>query len=473
MKPFSLLFRNVLLAAVVINLFSVEPPKAPVPQSPFIPIVYGYADAMLKSGRDSFGPEKTGVFLSALDRVALAPLTNRPPSPVGIPPANRLGSGGEPMAVANPQHDQNLLRLLYLLSELSAKPLYRAAADAELKWFLEHAVSTNADRVPWGVNVGWDVIKDSPVPHDARSLQPEFLRPWMLWDRCFEVAPAASRRLAFDLLAASGFRGGSRRSPNESLRNAGVFIRSCAVAYARTKDERFLKAVETAALYFADMLEPQSAVGSPGFPSTSLLSLAIDCDGAAHRVPDPAAGQLRRLAARVDELFCALPHELKKQGGFQIGGSQPERGEGASPLWKPGAPGGTTAQIGMMCVSRYDNSANLSYRELLLAAADAYLNSVPEKTEDVWPATFGHAISLQLAAWRHTANPAYFTSARKLGQFAVEAFWGAQKLPRASLQTDHYEALTGGATLALALAELHLQILHITAVRCPPNTIDR
>ena len=38
---------------------------------------------------------------------------------------------------------------------------------------------------------------------------------------------------------------------------------------------------------------------------------------------------------------------------------------------------------------------------------------------------------------------------------------------------QHYETITGADTLALALVELHLSILHITAVRCPPNTIDR
>ena len=31
----------------------------------------------------------------------------------------------------------------------------------------------------------------------------------------------------------------------------------------------------------------------------------------------------------------------------------------------------------------------------------------------------------------------------------------------------------GADTLALALLELNLSVLHIAAVRCPPNTIDR
>src|SRR5438034_11722925 len=100
--------------------------KAPVPQSPFIRVVYGYADAMLKSGRDNYGPEKTGLFLSALDRNALAPLTNTPAAPDGVRLRERCGGAGERLVGANPQHDQNFLRLLYSLSELSGKPHYRA-----------------------------------------------------------------------------------------------------------------------------------------------------------------------------------------------------------------------------------------------------------------------------------------------------------------------------------------------------------
>src|SRR6185503_542461 len=67
------LFFGAALAAVAApSGFSAEVPKAPVPVSPFIRVVYGYADVMLKHGRD-----KSGLFFSALDRNTLAPLTNR------------------------------------------------------------------------------------------------------------------------------------------------------------------------------------------------------------------------------------------------------------------------------------------------------------------------------------------------------------------------------------------------------------
>src|SRR5436190_22108313 len=84
---------------------------AGVPKSPYIAIVYRYGDAIIKSNRDT----------------------------------HKFG--------------QNDLRILYTLSELSNKPVYRDAADGELKWRLQNLDS-----------------------HLDES------RPWMLWDRCFELS---------------------------------------------------------------------------------------------------------------------------------------------------------------------------------------------------------------------------------------------------------------------------------------------
>jgi len=41
------------------------------------------------------------------------------------------------------------------------------------------------------------------------------------------------------------------------------------------------------------------------------------------------------------------------------------------------------------------------------------------------------------------------------------------------MKTGHYETITGADSLALALIEVHLASLHITAVTAPDNTIDR
>jgi hypothetical protein len=467
---------SLLVSSAILSTLAAELPKAPVPKSPYIAVVYRYADTMLEKGRDTFGPEKTGLFLSALDRVTLAPLTNRPPAPAGVRELDRVGAKEGPLVGANLQHDENLLRLLYFLSELTTKPKYRDGADNALKWFFQNAASTATPALPWGDDGSWDVIKDIPIAAtEDKNGTHDFFRPWLLWDRCFALAPEASKRFALSL---------ADHPRADSCRQAGFYIRTWAAAFAQTKDEQFLKAIER---QIPKAVEASSQWIESSLP-TSMLSLAIDCNGAAHLVPErivketrsrrdvrprldanpPLDSMLRELAA-IDQWVFTFSANLKSSGGFQTTGQREPR----TPLWNARSGSQTTAQVGMMCVSRYDNAATLGHCDLFLAAADAYLDSLPGDNEDIWPGTFGHAISLQIAAWRHTAKPIYLERARKFANVAIEKFFGTNALPRASFKSEHYESITGADTLALALAELHLQVLHITAVRCPPNTLDR
>jgi len=403
-----------------------EVAKVPVPSSPYLPVVYRFADTMIERGRDVYGPEKTGLFLSALDRTAVAPLTNRPPAPRGVREADRVGSKDGPLVGSNPQHDQNLLRLLYTLSELSTKPKYRDAANAELKWLISRPA-------PEAVNI--------------------FIsgRPWLLWEQCFSAERAGSERFAKRLyeMIITG-------SPRASSRQPGSIVRACAVAYRNTTNEQYLRALS--------LLENDKRAAD--FKALSSLSFAIDCDGAARYVPQSQAAGLRDMSTFVDKLFTSLAHPLKEKGGFFV------TADLATSKWNAETASRTTAQVAMMCVSRYENTGNVAYRDLVHAAADVYLDSEPTEADDVWPMTVGHVISLEVAAWRSTAQQRYLDRARYFGDWALKTFFDAP-LPRASTKSNHYESITGADTLALALVELHLHILGITAVRCPANTIDR
>lgn len=47
----------------------------------FLKVVQRYADTMIDRGRDTYGPQKSGLLLSALDRLTLTPLAVRPAPP--------------------------------------------------------------------------------------------------------------------------------------------------------------------------------------------------------------------------------------------------------------------------------------------------------------------------------------------------------------------------------------------------------
>ncbi|MEW6159788.1 MAG: hypothetical protein AB1813_20345, partial [Verrucomicrobiota bacterium] len=332
---FRMLFVMHLCCALAGAVEAAEVPKTPVPQSPFIRVVYGYADAMLKHGRDEFGPKKTGLFLSAFDRTTMKPIEGFPKAPAGMRAQERAGTESAGLVGANPQHDQNLLRLLYTLSELTGKPHYRDAADAALKWFFENARTEPQRRLPWGEQISWDVLKDELlIAGEPGHRGDYFVRPWLLWDRCFRLAPESSQQFALGLREnpivgpPSGI-GAATNSKHEaqnseaSLRQAGYYLRTWAAAYKHTGEEQFLDAITALLRRLEAQRRPRTGwielwPEQPKFLPSANLSLAIDCEGAAHDVPDSLGSQLRAFARREDELFCSLPHAaaLKSGKGF-------------------------------------------------------------------------------------------------------------------------------------------------------------
>jgi hypothetical protein len=452
-----------MLAALLSALAASAAPPKPVPPSPYLAIAYSYADALLKHGRDVQGPQKTGLFLSALDREKLAPLGERPPALAGIEESLRVARMSPPIAAASPAHDENLLRLLYTLSELSFKPTYRDAADAELTWVLKNLPPGDACRALGDAGYAWNALADAELPSERPALF-DNPRPWMLWDRCFDLAPDASKAAVIALAEA-------RVDDRRTISQTGYSLRAYAVAYRRTRGPTFAEAVakESATIEKFLTISPPAADGQ-WVRGSEVVSAAIDCHGAAGLVPPPLARRLAALARRADDAFLAWRHDLSGKGGFAVG---PAKNAATTSRWAVAHRAATTAAVAMLCVARYENTGDVRYRELIRAAADAYKDSLPGEDADAWPMTFGHAISLQLAAWRSTSRLEYLERAIRLADEAVKVFCSDSPLPSATARSRHYESITGGDTLALSLVELHLSILHITAVRSPPNTIDR
>ncbi|MBN1418603.1 MAG: hypothetical protein JXP34_07475 [Planctomycetes bacterium] len=225
------------------------------------------------------------------------------------------------------------------------------------------------------------------------ALEQGISAPWLLWDASYALAPKESERIA---------------------RESSGCVRALAEAFAHTRDPSFLEAVGSA-------LE---AIVPPDPPAR--LSLAIDCDGAARKVPEPLRTRLALRARREDDRFFASAAK--------------------DPL---------TPRAAMMAVSRYENTGDIRFRDLIVKGADACEGRGADP-----PMTLGHAISLELSAFRVTAQERYFRRAFALGEVGIE---------RLSAETSS----AGTDTLALALIDLHLTTRGITAVRAPVNSIDR
>lgn len=454
-------FRSLLLALALTGEGAQSAPTN------FLAVVRGYADTMIERGRDTYGPRKSRLLLSALDRTTLGLLQVRPAPPGGIRRGDRPGRPWVEMNGANPMLDQNLLRVFYTLTEITGDARYAKVADEELTWFFNNTMSPQTSLLPWGEHLSWDVVHDVPIS-GGEEMMHEFARPWVLWDRCYALAPEASVKFALGLwehqIANHKTGGFDRHAPyfehgpvdgKDFARHGAFYIGTWCYAWKNTTNEVFLRAIESILARFE-----RKRVQKDGSLAATLGPL--DLEIAAAMVPEPLATRLRTFATKEDELILA---DIEKQfmGGTNIY---------TPPKWQNGYSAGTLSSTAMFCLGRHEQTGTAAYRDLLVKIARRYLGSRPDEDVDAWPQSFAHVISAQIAAHRLTKEAVFLDQACQLAEIAVETFWQDNPLPRASKQTGHYEAITGADSLALALLEVHAATHGLTN-RIPSNTIDR
>jgi hypothetical protein len=427
-------------------------------QPSFLRVVQGYADAMIEKGRDTYGPQKSLLFLSAFDRHAMKPLTTRPASPGGVRRGDRSGPAWTHLTGANPQLDQNLLRILYTLTEITGDRKYADAADHEIRWFFENTPSPVTNLFPWGEHLSWETTKDGVVSGGDEYMH-EFARPWTLWDRCWELAPEPCKKFALGLwehqIANHKTGGFDRHAPyfehgpvdgKDFARHAGFYIQTWGYAFKHTKDPVFLQAIEV----LLGRFEKQRASIGP-----------LDTHTASTMVPDPLSKRLSDFALKEDEAMTA-----------SFKGTFGKAAKDFKPTWQAGYSSGVLASGAMYYLGRYEQVPNPAYRDYIIAVADAYIDQRPAEDADVWAMSFGHIISAQVAAYRFTKKKLYLDQANRIARLAVDVLWQDNPLPRASTRTGHYESICGPDTLALALLEVHAAQNDLS-VAIPSNTIDR
>jgi hypothetical protein len=436
--------------------------------SSLLEIVRRYADAMLQHGRDVYGRQHSQLFLSALDRRQLQPLSIRPAPPGGIRRGDRAGLPWQKLVGANPHNDENLLRLMYSLSAVTNDPQYANAADHQIQWFFQHAQSPVTGLMAWGEHMSWDVMLDRPIA-SGDELVHEFARPWLLWDRTFAVAPDAAKRFAIGLwehqIADHQTGAFDRHAPfdrhgprdgRDFPRHAGFYIHTWAHAYQHTQDPVFLRAIEIVLARFE-----RKRTDGGGVAHSTIGPL--DVWTAAQLVPDPLATRLKEFADQEDELVL---------GEIQQRYRQPDGSLRFQANWQAGYAAGATIDLAMFALARWQQTQAHEYRQLVLALADAYVDALPDEDVDVWPMTLSHVITAQAAAYRMSNDLVYLQQACRFATLAVDLYWQDSPLPRASLKTDHYETITGGDSLALSLLEVHA-VRNGLSVQVPANTIDR
>ncbi len=433
-----------------------ERPREPID---YLATVRAYADAMLEHGRDVYGKKHSPLFAEELDRGTMRMLKGESAEKVAALTRDEWGirSHDRMLGGANPQHCQNLYQVLYQLTEISGEKRYSDEADRSLKFFFEQCQSPVTGLLWWGEHAGWDFRTDKPLEKRDRH---EFYRPWVLWQRSWQINGKACEGFARglwehqigDRVTGDFSRHASIASHNPDTeapyaRHGGFYIETWAEAYTRTQDAVFLTAIESvldglerARLHEGGMLTSGSK--KTGGRARYSVSLAISLENAARNVPSDLAEKMRKVAAINDKAF-AKAHRQK-----------PDRIQGG---WANAYGSGGLSAAANTCMLRYRQVPSDAYRRFVLGTAEMYRNGDPDLSKPVWPGTMGNVILLMLNAHELRSDGGYLEAADRFARKGVELFLSdGCPLPKASHMHDHYEAITNGDTLMMALLNLWL-----------------
>ncbi|MHC4477729.1 MAG: hypothetical protein ACYTEL_18955 [Planctomycetota bacterium] len=473
---------TVALTSIVIPANAAEAREPRLASGPdYLRLVKRYADALLEHGRDTYGTVNSPLIASALDRKSLTLITE------DLGRIQGIRNGDRSLYGANPMHDQDLYQVLYALTVATGDRKYAREADDALKWFFENCQSPATGLMAWGEHIGWGFKTETLA--FARGDNHEFFVPWVLWDRAFEMAPEACATFAKGLWdhqihehsgnfsRHASWKEHRTGTQNEYPRHGGFYIATWAEAYKRskhptlrTKDPTFTKAIETLVDYFeAHSSKETGAIpcsSNPGrihimWPESN-LSLAVDLWDGAEKVPDDLARKMRQRALKTDKVYLSLAHDFTPKGKGFVAGAHVDTlerfTEGAwtdTAIWATGYGKATDAQIAMLCYLRYQQVKMDGYRKLVLDAGSRYLYTEPDTSITLYPGSMAESIFLLLACYKLTGGDFYLNRAEYFANQAIDIFLeGGSPLPKASSAHDHYETITGGDDLMMALLDL-------------------
>lgn len=448
-----------------------------------------YADAMLLHGRDHYGPQPSPMFVATLELPAL-----RMPQAT----SNRTRElyakffrSDDFATSANPLFDTDFYQLLELLSQVTGETQYRRAGREAIAWFFQHAQSPTTGLLAWGEHLGWDLIADritlgTPRKDGVFEIGDthEFYGPWIHWELTFDVAPEAALRFArglwehqiknHDTCHFSRHAHFARHGPSEGYefaRDAGFYINTWAVAYARTGDATMAQAVDRMLTAYQGWLSPQTGLipFETRAPQVIFvlnnLSFLVDCGASLAKLPAPLAARMQKFLAALDTSVLQIRHDLTPAGrGFAkivdaATGEATNRGmQQARPSYSAqeierryapyggrwgseyGAASYTDARHGLLCYYRFLQVRQPQYRQLAIAVADRYLNVLPDcQSEPLAPKTLAPPMAMLHAAYRLTGDRKYLAQSQRMADLAVaQLFRPETPVPYATQWKDKY-----------------------------------
>ena len=462
----------------------------------YLEAVKAYADALILHGRDVYGGVKSPVFVTGCIDLKTNSFVRRKLEGQGIREGDRAYG-------ANPHQDLNFYQVLYALTEVTGEEEYAKEADRALKWFFENCQSPATELFAWGEHLHWDVEAEACK---GRNLH-EFYRPWVLWERSFEIAPQACADFAKGLWDhqvhnhtgdfnrhAKWSEHGPGRSCNIS-RHGGFYIATWGHAYKVTKNPIFLKAIERVLLFkeasrhpitrflpsdrnansvnswLSDItgedikLKHDPRIGGLHSHVAGTLSLAIDLHDAAKYVSGELKQMMSDFAATEDEHFLKFHEGLGEDSEHlfvDLGGVSTmkpfAKGRAFCPIWDFSYGKATEAQVAMICYERWKQlppgEIRDGYKRLITACGRRYLKNDPPAEAVRKPGIIGDVVLMMTVAHEFSSEQKYLDRADYIARIGMKNFLDISPLPRAAVGFEHYEAITRSDTMMMGLLKL-------------------
>lgn len=429
------------------------------PQSRFYRAAYKYADALLKHGRDHYGPRQTPLFVHMIDLRTLEVPQQRTAAAWRAEMSSwredrNYLMWGKDRSSTDWAQDSNLLwdteniRLLEALTRSTGDERFRRSAGDCMRFFLQHCISPTTGLFAWGEHVAYNVVDDQV--HGKRH---ELQHPAPLWEELWRIDPDAVRReiegvyryhitdkrtMAYDRHA-NFWNGAPERDQATILGYLGVYVSSFAFLKAKTGDEKYQDWARRLLLAFQSKSDRQGL-----YPDNWTDRQMRELPLIYHPRPAVALGMYMAYEYTRDRRW------LDDANRYLLA---------CAPLLLAGQ--GEHASIGVRwpfidsALRAYGATGERRYLDMAAKIGEAILATAPPRAQ--MASAQADRINALLALHQATRDRRWLDGARQAGDYGIGAFVHSSGLIRGTAMVDrpdYYDAIQGPGALALALYRL-------------------
>ena len=131
-------------------------------------------------------------------------------------------------------------------------------------------------------------------------------------------------------------------------------------------------------------------------------------------------------------------------------------------MWSSGYGGSNHIGSANNCLRRHDQTGIEAYKDLFLLTAETYYNAKPPETKILYPGNYSGAMGMMRNAYKLTGERRFLDKAIEYAEISVMAIMDEiSPLPKASNQSEHYEAITGANGFMSNLLGLWIELNEI------------